>query len=252
MRASTPLFKPLLSRCYEAFLDLVYPPVCHSCESPLEEGYAILCPYCLDQLEKIDPKERCPLCFSQDIEQVGWPCKCCRRDPPPFNRLLSVFDYEGPAGALVRKLKYSNQRYLVEGMAAHMVEVLLTHQETLPDLLIPIPITWIRSFERGYNQSALLAEEMSTLLNCPYQDRLGRRLGDFSQAGLTKKERLTLSPDAFFLRSSLLSNNISLRGKHILLVDDVFTTGTTLKRASEALAAEYPASITCLTFCVTF
>jgi ComF family protein len=116
----------------------------------------------------------------------------------------------------------------------------------IPDVIVPVPISLTRWLDRGYNQSALIAKEMSTLLEVPALDVLKRRSGDYSQAGLSYAQRKTLSSNSFLLKKSL-----SIQEKTVLLIDDVYTTGTTLACSAEALCAGFPEHIYGLTLCKT-
>lgn len=102
----------------------------------------------------------------------------------------------------------------------------------------------LRLLERGYNQSRLLAQALGKILDRPVLDVLGRRSGDFCQAGLSYQQRMKLGSDAFYLKKMP-----TLRDKTILLADDVMTTGSSLQRCGEALQGLYPEHIYALTVC---
>ena len=102
----------------------------------------------------------------------------------------------------------------------------------------------LRKFERGYNQSKLIADVLGDILKCPVQDVLKRRSGDFSQAGLSHQQRLELDADAIILKGSP-----DLYEKHILLVDDVMTTGSSLCCCAEVLRGCCPSNINAITIC---
>ena len=129
----------------------------------------------MGQLEVLDPKVRCPLCFSPDYDSEHALCADCSKSVTALNRSLAVFDYVGPAASMVKRLKYGNQRHLAEGMAGYMAAQLLESGWEIPYCIIPVPITWLRQFDRGYNQSVLLAEGMGRILGCPVVEVVGRR-----------------------------------------------------------------------------
>lgn len=231
-----------------SFLDLIYPPLCVACSEFLQTQDTLLCKSCLDQLEVLDPHAHCPLCFSSDFEPPHALCNECKKTPSALNQSLAVFDYIPPAAFMIKKLKYANQQHLARGMASYMAMQLLENGWEIPDYIIPVPITWLRQIDRGYNQSLLLAEEIGKILGCPVINALGRRCGDLSQAGLSRGQRLMLGPDTFFFKEGA----VSLLEKNILIVDDVMTTGTTLRRCAEVIAAKYPLTIRGLVFCRAF
>lgn len=160
--------------------------------------------------------------------------------------MASAFDYDGPAASLIKRLKYSNQPYLANGMAGFLVTQFDRLQWPIPDALIPVPISFTHRMERGYNQSALLAKEMGALLKRPVWDILRRQSGDYSQAALNFDQRRGLEVKNFKMKL-----NCPLEGKMLLVVDDVMTSGSTLRRCAEVLQEQHPGSLYALTFCRT-
>jgi len=229
-----------------SLLHFVYPTKCLHCQTPLPPGPLVLCPTCAPLLELASLYDRCPVCFNSIEDEYSIPCTECSHYPSHYRRMAAAFDYEGPAATLVKRLKYSNQPHLAQGMAAFLVAQLDRLQWPLPDALIPVPISWTHWIERGYNQSALLAEGMGRLLKCPVLDVLKRQSGDFSQAALNLEQRKTLEGKRFNIKSS-----VSLEGKVLLVIDDVMTSGLTLHRCAEVLQKENPAALYALTFCRT-
>jgi competence protein ComFC len=172
--------------------------------------------------------------------------RCCPRcrEKPFLGHFAAAFDYVGPAATLVKKLKYSNQPYLAQGIAAYLVAQFLELHWPMPDLIIPVPLTFTHWINRGYNQSQLLAEEVAKILNRPIQAAIIRESGDFSQAGLSRQQRLALTGESFRLRK-----HQNLSDKTLLLIDDVMTTGSTLNKCAEALVEQCPTAIYGLTVC---
>jgi len=227
-----------------SFIDLVYPSLCLHCRDSLPKGWSHLCPECLAKLELIDHKERCPYCFTSNYNPGSELCPACRRLDPILHGMAAAFDYVGPAATLIRKLKYSDQPYLAKGVGAYLAAQFLELQWPWPDRIIPVPISLTHRLDRGYNQSLLLAQSMAEILDAPIQEPLIRKSGDFSQAGLNYKQRMNLKATTFILKKEQ-----HLHDKCLLLIDDVMTTGSTLRRCAEALQEECPASIYGLTVC---
>jgi competence protein ComFC len=238
-------YHPLYARCIKAFLRFIYPTFCLHCRVPLEEKLNLFCYDCLDLLEFISPDERCPYCFSSEYSQERRICSGeCKLHRRYLYRMGAVFDYLGPASTLIRALKYGNQPYLAKGAAALMLKQFLNLNWPLPDKIIPVPLPFNRWFYRGYNQSELLAQAFSKLIDRPILKALRRNSGDFSQAGLSREQRIQLSSNSF-----RLIKNLSVEDQMLLLIDDVFTTGTTLQICAETLQSAHPASIYGLTLC---
>lgn len=159
----------------------------------------------------------------------------------------AVFDYYGPAETLVKQLKYSNCPYLAKGAGAFLAYQFHQLQWPKPDLIIPVPLSFTHHMTRGYNQAELLAKSLGKFLECPVDSLLKRHSGEYSQAALDKSKRILLDQGSFYLK-----RNADIKDKHILLVDDVLTTGTTLNRCAEALLEQCPTSLYGLTFCRSF
>ena len=222
---------------YRSFLDLLYPPLCIHCRSPLHPESNILCTPCLELLELISIGERCRYCFSP------LPCSACRFSERPFVGLAAALAYMGPAQSMIRLLKYGGQSCLSRAMAPYLALQFLRLRWPIPDAVIPMPVSFMHRLERGYNQSALLAEELALLLDVPCVYPLKRKSGDYSQTGLAYRERIRLSRSSFSVRRKEL-----VFGKSLLLVDDVMTTSTTMRCAAESLSEELPRALYGITF----
>lgn len=131
-------------------------------------------------------------------------------------------------------------------MAAFLIAQLDSLEWPIPDGIVPVPQSFTRWLERGYNQSHLLAKEMGAFIDCPIWDILKRQSGDYSQAALNLEQREKLDGSLFSYRAS-----DGIQGKVLLVVDDVMTSGLTLQRCGEVLQKEKPAALYALTFCRT-
>lgn len=243
-------FKDQLKSLWDAITrsatHLLYPAKCLHCHILLPPDSQVLCSGCASLLQLIDPMERCSTCFNPLTEPNQSICHECLQYRSFYKHMGSVFDYEGPAASLVRRLKYGNQPYLAWGMAAFLVIQFDRLKWPMPDVLVPVPLSFTHWLERGYNQSTLLAEEMGRLINRPVWHALKRRNGDFSQAALTLEQRKALDGSRFKLKSKY-----PLQDKVLLVIDDVLTSGSTLQRCAETLSKKGPASLYALTFCRT-
>lgn len=228
----------------QGIVNLLYPPICLHCRNLNGQAQHPLCEECVCLLEPIDHLERCSYCFAPHELLEKGPCHSCRKLDQILHGVSSVFDYVGPAASLVKRLKYANQPYLAKGCGAYMAAQFLKMEWPFPDLIIPVPTTFGRQINRGYNQSYLLSNSLAELLKCSVKEALVREDGDYSQAGLSHAQRLLLSG-----KTIKLKKNQELQDKCILLVDDVLTTGSTLKKCAEALREECPAKIYAMTFC---
>ena len=163
------------------------------------------------------------------------PCHWCDLLPPYVRAVRSVcWVPDGTGGAVVHALKYHGWTRLADDMAARMAE--LTWPRDVLDeraALVPVPLTAERARERGYNQSSLLARSLSSRWRCPTWERaLVRVRRTETQTRLTPGERLRNVAGAFAVDASART---PLRGAHVVLVDDVVTTGATLNACAAAL-----------------
>lgn len=235
----------LLIHACRSFSHLLFPPACLHCQEEMDESFRIFCKTCQEELTLIEPKVRCPYCFSDEFDPNNESCcSTCRQKPQFLHRTAAAFDYEGPAATLIKQLKYQGQPYLAQGAGAFLAMQFLHLNWPMPDCVVPMPMARLREFERGYNQSRLLAEAVASILGCPLLDVLSRKSGDFCQAGLSYQQRMQLGSDAFSIKK-----DIKLHDKCILLIDDVMTTGSSLQRCAEALLELCPEHIYALTVC---
>ncbi|MEI8365131.1 MAG: ComF family protein [Parachlamydiaceae bacterium] len=236
-----------LSKIGKSLLDLLYPPLCLHCKESLENGNPIFCTMCSSLLTFIDREERCPYCFSSHFTPgTATCCQSCLEYPLLFDRVASAFDYEGPPATLIKQLKYGGQIHLAKGAAAFLVAQFISLEWPMPDVIVPMPSSFLRRLERGFNQSLLIAETFGQLVNRPVKDILIRTSGDFSQAGLNHEQRLKLRSSSFELKPG-----ISLHDKCVLVIDDVMTTGSSLRCCAEALLPSFPKSLYAMTVCRT-
>ncbi|MBS4167406.1 hypothetical protein PARA125_000027 [Parachlamydia sp. AcF125] len=232
----------------ESGLHLIYPPICLECQGSLQNPESVFCYFCSEQLSLINPRERCCYCFEpkhvfrEDVQL----CKRCALRAPLFRGMGAAFDYFGPAATLVTHLKDFNKPYLAEGAGAFLAYQFFQLQWPIPDLIVPVPLSFMRHLSRGYNQALLLANALGKILNCPVKQVLKRKSGDYSQAALERKQRMLLDRENF-----LLQENANICDQTVLIVDDARATGETLNRCAETLLEGCPAHIYGLTLCHT-
>lgn len=140
----------------------------------------------------------------------------------------AAYRYEGPAGSVVRYMKYRGVRVLKGMMAEDMLRALRHIEPVRADAVAAVPMHPKRLRERGFNQSELLAREIAGRLGLPFEDCLVRMRNTVQQARLEGKARRRNLKDAIGAKTTVA-------GKWILLVDDVYTTGTTAHECAKAL-----------------
>ncbi len=194
-------------------------------------------------MPRLHPKEHCRACF-QLLENSSPICQACSTSCTEL-RLAAVFSYDSPASALIKQLKYGGREELAPLMASWMIVQLEDLGFPWPDAIIPVPQSFPRRLVRGLNPSHQLAAALSKLMRVPLSKPLKRTWTALPQASKNARERSRLSKEEFILRPS-----VSLTGKKILIIDDVMTTGTTLKRCAEAIRPAFPYEVYGLGFCL--
>jgi len=164
-------------------------------------------------------------------------CGLCRLGLRGFDAVYSYGSYEGSLRELVHLFKYNGMRPLARTLGWLMVHAL--PRETTFDVIVPMPIHWLKKWQRGFNQSDDLAREIGKKWNVPVRTVVRRKKATRPQAGLTNAKRRANMQGAF-----RMAGRKSLAGMRVLLVDDVVTTGATasacarvLKRAGAAHVA---------------
>ena len=229
--------------CADALLDLLLPIHCVVCGSAVEHGSrSPVCGACWARVTRM-PWPQCERCGHpltvRDVPAPASPgprrCRWCDLLPPYVRAVRSAcWVPGGAAGAIVHALKYDGWTNVVDGMARAM-SALRWPLDVVEEraALVPVPLAAERERERGYNQSRVLAAALSERWQCPvWDDALVRVRRTETQTRLTPADRLRNVAGAF---RAAASAGARLRGAHVVLVDDVITTGATLNACAAAL-----------------
>jgi ComF family protein len=207
---------PPLTEFKRVALDFLLPRWCIACG---KEGDYI-CGSCRQLLPSISP----PICFKCGRPQPpGKSCRGCIGEKSEIDGIRAPFLFEGTIRHAVHELKYRNLRAITSMLAGFLYEYV--RENPIPaDVLVPVPVHKKRERERGYNQSALLARELSRLCGIPaVEGSLVRQVFTLPQArSASAIERQRNVADVFTCR------DWRLHGKKVLLIDDVSTSGATL------------------------
>lgn len=212
-------------------LDLLFPPACPLCGSDFAaRSPHFFCPDCLSGVRPIT-SPCCPRCALPFATEDGSDhlCESCLRDEPPFSRVAALGIYEESLRLAVQRFKYEGAIVLDRPLGGLLAASLERDDAFRPDLLIPVPLHRSRLRERTYNQSLLLARVLGRRWRLPVPARLLVRVRPTpQQQGLKADVRRQNLKGAFALKRKL-------RGERVLLIDDVVTTGATVRECSRVL-----------------
>lgn len=237
-------------------IDIIYPPRCHICGRFLSADEHRACSHhlCNDCLGALTPITHpictvCGLPFSTP-EGQDHPCENCLRKRPWYDCLRAAYFYSGPLMEAIQRFKYSSETQLASFLGtllSSFAKELVPNQPTADFLTVPVPLHMRRLRQRGFNQSLLLAKVVATDLGTQLDYlSLVRIRHTRAQTGLRKEERRKNVKDAFSVTYPEI-----IKGKKILLVDDVSTTGYTLNECARSLKKSGAIVVICLTLART-
>lgn len=202
-------------------IDWLYPPTCGGCGRP-GERWCAACQQGCQRCERV-----CPLCG--DVQAGGTLCASCRAQTPAYQALRSWGVHQGPLMRAVHQLKYKGDIGIGEALSKHLID-LYNDLKWEVDLVIAVPLSKSRVKERGYNQAGILARPLAYAIQKPYRPNSVVRCKETrSQVGLSAAQRHENVKDAF------QANQQQVKGKSIVLIDDVTTTGSTISACAQAL-----------------
>ncbi len=213
-----------VKRLANNFLNFVFPPVCANCKKP----GALICANCLQTI----PWLKEPICShcGRVVSRPMSRCSACLRNPLfPVQQVCAATLFATPIPDMIHQMKYNGAFALAEPLANIMVEAWQRWQMPV-SLVIGVPLHPDREKKRGYNQSDLLVTHFCKRLNLEDgRHALQRVRNTPPQVGLNMNDRQSNVSNAFE------ADRAKVAGKSVLLVDDVCTTGNTLKASAEAL-----------------
>lgn len=219
-----------LHRPLHGLIDFLLPAICPLCSRPLATGEGIgFCPDCQQQLPPLPEAtcRRCALPYATDISDNHLCGSCLKETPPLFEKVIAGGIYDAALKEAIHRFKYRGKINL-DLPLSDLIANRLTDMKTV-DLIIPVPLHKKRLRQRTYNQSALLARLIAKRLDRPFStQQLLRHRDTPPQQGQNATERKKNLKNAFSLSEPL-------NGEHILLIDDVLTTGATVRECCRVL-----------------
>lgn len=223
-----------MKKILKFLISAVFPKTCSCCGEKLAfNSQSNICVSCFKSFCKLEGLT-CKVC-SMPLKDGGATCYDCKsKKNTYFNVLKSPYIYKGNIQKIIHKFKYSGRLFLSRDLSKPMIDLIyLENWDKLADIIVPVPLHFIKRFKRGYNQAYLLAEHISKKLNKPlYGDILVRKRYTRAQFSLGKKEREKNLENIFGVKEKYKE---TLKHKNILLVDDIATTCMTANQCSKAL-----------------
>ena len=231
-------FNATIRRAGRFVLDFALPPRCPACGA-ITADVDLFCEGCWGEVEFLGGG--CTTCGLPLEATEAETCGACLAEPPPLARIRSAVAYGETARSLVLRLKYGRKTALARTMAHYMRRL----GELTPDaLLVPVPLHRRRLWGRGFNQAALIAAELARKNGGQADPLLLRRSRHTPRLkGMSVSERRRAVQGAFAVRDGR-----SVRGRNIILVDDVYTSGSTAAACARMLKRSGAASVELLTW----
>ena len=240
----------MIKALFNGLIDLIYPPHCFTCQNyiPPDSTNKELCLECIKKIKFNIP----PFCLkcSRHLEQpVKHPvCQSCRKIKPHFDFAWCACLYSNELKQLIHQFKYSQKTQLKHLFISLMVNFIQTYSLDIQqfDLIMPISLHTTRLRERGFNQSEILARGIAFQFDLNFcNNNLIRFRHTKPQASLRQKERWTNIQGAFRIK-----HPGAVKGKNILIIDDLLTTGSTASEAACILKSAGVARVGILTLAV--
>jgi len=205
----------------KGLLDLLFPPRCRICNKACSEA---ICPECIDSFPRVNGSI-CTKCGKPCHREVNT-CRECAGKNIYFLLARSAGDYSGNLKEAIHQLKFRNGKKLAPYLARFAAPYIVDFIDGI-DCITFVPLTKYKEAKRGYNQSKLIAEEISKIFNKPICDNLIKIKNIPEQNKLGLAERPKNVKGAFGIKSPITGN--------MLLIDDVFTTGSTVNECARIL-----------------
>lgn len=213
------------------FLNIMSPPRCISCNEALElNSVALFCYECSKGYYKNDGAV-CEICGKPIYANRDKTCAFCKTEKRYYIKNISRYKYKESIKTAIQNMKFKRRQWISFKFGKSLCETVKEQYSDIKfDLLTYVPMSPLHEFYRGFNQSEEIAEIISKEIKVPVRKILHKRPGVKTQSGLNRKERIENVKNAFFVRKNDL-----LTDKVVLLIDDVFTTGSTVNECARIL-----------------
>ncbi len=230
----------VLSRMLQTLVNLCYPPHCTGCQADTEPGSHV-CDDCAAGIRRIEPPycDRCSNPFDGAIDEI-FHCPNCSTRPVHFDHAVAPYHSSGIVRECIHSFKYNHARYLRAQLGEWLAESLADPRIAARPFqaFVPVPLHHVRQREREYNQAEELCRDLTKRTGIPTWRALRRIRYTTTQTRLDRDERMENLRGAF-----QGCETRPVKACHLVLVDDVFTTGSTVEECSRVLLRAGAASV---------
>ena len=227
-------FATELSSYWRSLIRIIYPANCVLCQVPLTLEETYLCDLCVQTIEPLKP----PVCFkcAEPLPPYGFHrsiCSPCRSLRPHYDRGFALVRYQDSTKTIFHQIKFQKKLWLLQIFFGLLRNFSTSSEIGNYEMIVPIPLDSTREWERGFNQASVIAKMLERVnRNQTIQVRkiLKKKRKTIPQSQLKRRERLNNLNGVFTLKK-----RGQARGKRILLVDDIFTTGSTVNECARIL-----------------
>lgn len=216
--------KTVLLSPFYGLIDMVFPSRCVCCGNNISIRNNCVCGECLENIGTI--KNECNICSGELEDGI---CDICAGRKLYFKKNIAVSDYTGVLKSILHTYKFSRRRRIASHLAEAAYKRIYMHRD-LFDIITHVPMNRKKKWDRGFNQSEIMAKQISGKLGKQFQTLLKEKPFFKTQRNLGLRERFLN-----VLGRYEIINRKTLQGKRILLVDDVFTTGATINECARIL-----------------
>ena len=218
-------------------ISFVFPAKCIFCGKFIDETPLYMCRECITKIKF--NKKYCHFCGEPLDTVFGSPlCIDCKTLKKPYQRVFTPLIYEGATRTSIISFKYKNKISYAKTFAV-LIFTEIKKSGYIPDAITFVPIHFFREFRRGYNQTEILAKELSSLFSVPCIKLLKKKHFTKKLAGLSASERRKTVKGSF----CAIKSNENFEYNNILLIDDVITTSSTITECCRILKKEYGCNI---------
>lgn len=222
-----------MKKIFNFIISIIFPRTCSLCKRTMSfSSEQNICDECLEKIPKLEGLI-CHKC-SLPLPDGGATCSDCKSNKDIYFEVLKApYTYSTQMKKLIKKLKYSRKTFLAKDLSLKLSEFIVKENiDKNIDVIVPVPMHWFKKWKRGYNQAELLAKNVAELIDKPIYNALIRTKYTKPQFNLKKQERYKNLENMFILNKKYID---IIKGKRILLIDDIATTCSTANQCAKIL-----------------